>query len=138
MTEETKQPEPIKVVAENGKAYPIRLLHMVNGQLIIGMVIDVFPDVMMILRPYEVEVAEDDEGNISAYQLVPYLDQLAEYDPQTLNPVPFMNANMIAPVVPARHMISTYMAVTRLREGFVDGVEYPIRKRHYASARTKH
>lgn len=143
MTEQQNQEPEVEeeyehIVAKPGGKYPVRLLHLINGMLVMGFVLRALPDSLMVLRPYEVITHEQEDGTIPAYELEPYLDQLAEYDANTMLPVPFMTANIVGVVIPAKHLMQSYMTHIRLRENFEALDEYPIRQRHYPSANTKH
>lgn len=108
------------IVAESGKAYPIRMMHFMDGTLIVGFVIAVLQDHIMMLHPYELRANvtdSDEEGeNITEYQLTPYMDQLAEYDPESMTPTPFMVSGTLSPaIVPAKHVRDFYMTHVHLR-----------------------
>lgn len=108
------------ILAESGKAYPIRMMHFMDGTLIVGFVISVQPDHIMMLHPYELRanVSEDEEGdeNIAQYQLTPYMDQLIENDPETLVPVPFMVSATVSPaIIPSAHVRQFYMTHVQLK-----------------------
>lgn len=135
---------PHQVEAQSGRSYPIRLLHLFGGLIVIGFVIEVFPETTMVLRPHVVEILLNREDeNIEEYQLSPYLDQLIHYDPLALRPVPFMNTAIVSITRPADHLIENYTSVVRLKEAVaiaeqnhVEDIQ--IYKRHYANPRTRH
>lgn len=133
---------PVSVVAEPGGRYPIRMLHYLNGMMVIGFVIAVFPETTMLLRPHVVEVSYNSQNeNIEGYEFSPYLDQMIYYDPHDLTPVPFMNSNTVALVRPAAHVISNYTDFVRLKESLAfkqdeDMVE--IFKRPYINPNLRH
>lgn len=106
--------------AERGTRYPIRLFNLVNGSLIIGFFLGSTDGALMILRPHEVEYDVDfdgnGEGNIVSYNLCPHLDQLAEYDPQTLDAVPFMQSAVISMPVPSPSLLSLFNTHVQIAE----------------------
>lgn len=121
------------IKAVEGQSYPIRLLHLNNGILIIGFVIEIFPEVILVLRPYSVVPDYDmATGNIDGYEFVPYLDQLAHYDPNTLDPTPFVMSSIVSVNVPAEHMIFNYDNIISIKSAAAEDLErIVIRKRTY-------
>lgn len=129
-----------KVVAKPGAKYPVRLVHLINGILVIGFVIEVFPEVTMLLRPYVVEVEFDPEQkNVPEYDFIPYMDQMAHFDPKELTPVSFMNASMVAIFRPAQHVLENYTAIIQLKETVANtGDDEEIYKRDYINPKVRH
>lgn len=112
--------------AERGTRYPIRLFNLVNGSLIIGFFLGTQDGAVMILRPHEVEYDVDfdgeDEGNIVSYNLTHHLDQLAEYDPCTLDAVPFMQSAIVSMPVPTPALLRLFRTQVQIAEHVA---EYP-------------
>lgn len=105
------------VRAEPGKQYPVRILHFVNGLMIIGFVIEVFPETTMVLRPHSLDVNFNEHSeNVEGYDFEPYLNQIAHYDPSDLTPVAFMNSSLVALVRPADHVIKNYVGLVQIKE----------------------
>lgn len=106
------------------KTYPIRLLHLSNDALTIGFVLAVMPDSVLLVRPHNLQVFADRTGegdlNIEAYDLVPYLNQLVEYDPDDTSPTPFMMSNIISMNIPAPHLRRNFMMVTQMKQSVKD------------------
>lgn len=131
-----------RLTAKPGGRYPIRLLHMTNGMLIIGFVINVFPETSLILRPYVVEADYDPQkDNIDEYEFTPYLNQLVDYNALDLSPISFMNSAIIAIAIPAQHLLENYTHIIRLREAVAateDQTEIHLYKRNYVNPNTKH
>ena len=96
---------------EAGSTHPVRLLRMLDGSLIIGYLIDLNTQWVLVLRPYEVLVNEDEELDITSYEFKPYMDQLAYFDPDTLIPTRFNVNSIVAPLIPAPHMVKNYSAI---------------------------
>lgn len=132
-----------QVMAKPGGKYPIRLLHLIHGELIIGYVIAVFAETTMVLRPFTIEARYNPEKEtIEEYDFEPYLDQMVYYDPHDLSPIPFMNGAVISITRPAQHVIDNYTSIVQLREA-VDYAEegkkdIQIYKRSYYDPKTRH
>lgn len=134
-------PEEVnRVRADPKKSYAIRLLHLTNGMLLIGYVIEIFPETILLLRPYVVEVDYDSrKSNIDGYKFEPYLNQLVHFDPNGLDPMPFVMSNVISVSVPAKHLQINYEQIVALHSRAVVNVEdIKIKKRHYLNNNTVH
>ena len=126
-----------QITAKRGQSYPIRILHLVSDLLVIGFVIEVLPDTVLLLRPYVID-ADGNDTEMRSYELIPYLDQLADYDPQSLVPIPFFKTSIIAPVTPARHLIKTYTNIVNLKEQFSVSEELTLRPSFFPKGSTRH
>lgn len=112
-----EQPIAELTIAKPGHSYPIRMLHLRGGMLIIGYVINVFPDTILILRPHVIEVEFNPETEtIEEYEFRPYLDQLVFYNPRDMAAIPFMTSAVISVTRPAEHLIENYTSIVRLKE----------------------
>ena len=125
----------MSVRAEPGKTYPIRLLHMTNGMLLIGFVIAVYPETILLLRPHFVKLDFNPETeNIDGYEFEPYLDQLVFYNPNSLDPTPFICTNVISVSVPANHLVTNFESVTMIKSMVaVDPEKVQAKARHFPS-----
>ena len=104
-------------VAKRGQSYPIRLLHTVNGILIVGLVVHVTSDTIHVLRPYCVEVNYNEKKHeVTCYNILPYLDQLVDYDPTSKLSTPFVISSIISMSTPAPHLLRNYMTMVGFKE----------------------
>lgn len=130
------------VKANPTKSYPIRMLHLSTGSLIVGFVISVLPDTIMVLRPHVLQVAgeRNHEGdfNIEFYEMVPYLNQLVEYDPEELDATPFMTSNVISLNIPAPHVRRNYTSITQMKQQYHSEDDDTVLYREYPSKDTLH
>lgn len=129
-------------LAEHGKEYPIRIIHLLDGSLMIGFVIGIEGSVVMVLRPYLVEAStkEDDQNDIVNYELVPYLDQLVGYDPNTLEPMSIMLSSAISLASPADHLATNYQQIINMKSllGYHPEGKILLKDRQNPSMRTIH
>lgn len=123
-----------------GESYPIRLIHTINGLFIIGYVISVLPDAIMMLRPHCVSIDYDNKNdNILSYEFEPYLNQLARYDANSLDPTPFMTATIVSVNVPAAHLASNFENVVSMKAVAVHNEEnIKIAIPHFNNNKTVH
>lgn len=132
----------LPLVAVAGVKYPIRLLHLMNGMLIIGYVIAVYPETTMVLRPYLVEpIFDETRTNITEYEFEPYLDQMSFFDAHDLVPTPFLNSACVSISRPAHHLVFNYTSIIKLREiikSTADAESVVLYKRDYVDTRTRH
>lgn len=135
-----RENQDVKTRAEYGEEYPIRILHLANEMIIIGYIIDSFSDVVMVLRPYIVDMDYDRENsNIMAYEIEPYLNQLALYNPNELDAVPFVMNNIISIAVPATHLSQNYQQIVAMKAtAAVDAERILLTKRHYYNDKLVH
>lgn len=133
------EPEVDPTVGQRGRAYPIRILHLVNDITVIGMVIHVTHDTLYILRPHYIDVDYDeDRKNLSSYTLIPYLDQLVHYDANSMSTTPFLTYGIASMSIPAQHLLNTYMTVTRFKEHLASAPEGELYTREYPDGRILH
>lgn len=131
--EDVTEEEALLVRAQRDQAYPIRVLHLSNGMIIIGFVISMMSNCILILRPYNLDILFNETGtNIDQYGFDPYMNQLALFEPNGLDPVIFMLSNVISINVPAPHLKQNYESIIALNAlGSVDPEHIQVSKRHY-------
>jgi len=138
--QDNKDNNVMSIRAEPGKEYPIRLLHLMNGMLVIGFVISIVQSTILMLRPYIVDIDYDAEDkNIVAYALDPYLDQLVHYEANSLDPVPFILDNVVSVNIPARHLMENYNNIISMASIVaIDEDKLKIRRSEFLNDKTVH
>lgn len=137
---DVEQTRPKRTRAEAGESYPIRILHLNTGLLIIGYVIESYPnEVILMLRPHVISLEYDrEEGNVEEYEFVPYLNQLIAFEPNGLDPTPFIMSNVISVNMPAEHVLKNFESVIHLKSlAAVDPERIKLQQPHYLT-RTVH
>lgn len=132
--------EEVDLQAVPGKAYPIRLLHLTNGMIIIGYVISVIGDTIMVLRPHILDIEYNPASkNIEHYEFDPYMDQLADNDPLSVDPTPFVLSNVFSVNRPTQHVVENFAGIVRLKEvASIDPERIFLAERSYPSSKVLH
>lgn len=122
MTEETQDieieeeagPEETTSTPATGPGHDIRVVAFASGLILIGKVLSIENGMICIILPFETMLdLNEDASNILAYEFVPYLQNLIDFDMDRAYPV-YLNLNVIQSItLPSKHLLRNYLAQVR-------------------------
>lgn len=119
--------------------YPVKLLYLTNGILVVGHVISEDENVAHVLQPHEVHVSWDRRRHeIAEYEFVPFLNQVAYSSPTELVVYPFYKSALISTVTPTLHITATFTKQLGIKQMVVRDPEQDLIPRHEPDIRTVH
>src|SRR6478736_3906165 len=95
-------------VYEAGQPNNVRLIALNNGTLIVAEIIEINERFAIAVFPMEMLCDVDDNENLMAYKLVPYLDRFVKFDIDNADPFYFNVNSIFTCTVPNWHIIRNY------------------------------
>lgn len=91
--------------------HSVRLLRLINNDLVIGTIVGTSTEknYAVMTFPMFVDVLHcDDHDEEEEYELIPYIRNMIEFDPQFPRPIPFNLDLCINAVEPSMHLVKNY------------------------------
>lgn len=127
------------LVYDPQKDYHVKVLYLTNGILIAGHVIAEDETSIHLLQPHEMHVSWDGRRReISEYEFVPFLNQVAHSSPTELVVYPFYKSALISAVVPAQHVTNIFMKQLGIKHMVARDPEQDLVPRHEPHFLTRH
>ena len=127
------------VVYDPSKDYPVKMLYLGNGTLVVGHVIQEDDYTTHLLQPHELHITWDNrKREIAEYEFVPFLNQIAHSSPTQLVVYPFYKHAMISAVTPTDHVVLNFMKQLGTKQIYDRDPEQDLISRETPNFNTRH